>query len=327
MLLVRSGVRGRDDSVPSPPGVSSPTVASRRWIRRRPRTSHATCSWSAPDQPERRGDHAPACRPRDDRRRQGPLSPRQVLWRRPHHAGAARARAARARPRRCHRMVRRRRRLVALPVGARGLPSASPHGRYAAVAPRLELDAELVAVARRAGVDVRDGHGFAGIDAVTQTTSTSPSMVWASCAAATSWPPTACGARSATPSGRRSTATAGSGMHSASTRGNVTGPAAKHLIVWFDADLLPGYTPWSFPCPVTASTSASACCATAPTRSATWPSCGATSSPGPRAGGARRRVRARRPAHGVADPGSGRFDHASPPGRCCSSATPPPPPT
>ena len=41
-------------------------------------------------------------------------------------------------------------------------------GRYAAVAPRFELDAELVAVARRAGVDVRDGHAFAGIDAGTQ---------------------------------------------------------------------------------------------------------------------------------------------------------------
>jgi flavin-dependent dehydrogenase len=30
--------------------------------------------------------------------------------------------------------------------------------------------------------------------------------------------------------------------------GNVTGPAADHLIVWFDADLLPGYA-WSFPLP------------------------------------------------------------------------------
>jgi flavin-dependent dehydrogenase len=29
---------------------------------------------------------------------------------------------------------------------------------------------------------------------------------------------------------------------------NVTGPAAEHLIVWFDADLLPGYA-WSFPLP------------------------------------------------------------------------------
>jgi flavin-dependent dehydrogenase len=29
---------------------------------------------------------------------------------------------------------------------------------------------------------------------------------------------------------------------------NVTGPAARHLIVWFDGDLLPGYA-WSFPLP------------------------------------------------------------------------------
>jgi geranylgeranyl reductase family protein len=121
-------------------------------------------------------------------------------------------------------------------------------GRYAAVAPRATLDAELVAVARRAGVDVRDGHGFAGVESITDErldvavegvgTVRTRYVV----AADGMWSPV-----------RKSV-----GANIDGYRGewhafrqyaaNVTGPAAEHLIVWFDADLLPGYA-WSFPLP------------------------------------------------------------------------------
>src|SRR5262245_64071644 len=37
-------------------------------------------------------------------------------------------------------------------------------GLYAAVAPRMSLDNELVELARRSGVDVRDGHGFESLE-------------------------------------------------------------------------------------------------------------------------------------------------------------------
>jgi len=121
-------------------------------------------------------------------------------------------------------------------------------GRYAAVAPRSALDAELVAVARRAGVDVRDGHGFAGVESITDEqldvavdgigTVRARYVI----AADGMWSPV-----------RKSV-----GANIDGYRGewhafrqyaaNVTGPAAEHLIVWFDADLLPGYA-WSFPLP------------------------------------------------------------------------------
>jgi geranylgeranyl reductase family protein len=125
------------------------------------------------------------------------------------------------------------------------LPST---GRYAAVAPRLELDAELVAVARRAGVDVRDGHGFAGIDAVTQhhVDVTIDGLGIVRChyvvAADGMWSPVR-KAVGATIDGYR-----GEWHAFRQYARNVTGPAATHLIVWFDADLLPGYA-WSFPLP------------------------------------------------------------------------------
>lgn len=121
-------------------------------------------------------------------------------------------------------------------------------GRFAAVAPRLALDAELVAVARRAGVDVRDGIGFDGLDA------TAPDHLDVSVAglgtvrcrfvvaADGMWSPVR-KAVGATIDGYR-----GEWHAFRQYAGNVTGPAAKHLIVWFERDLLPGYA-WSFPLP------------------------------------------------------------------------------
>ena len=132
--------------------------------------------------------------------------------------------------------------------GARSCLPLPGTGRYAAVAPRLELDAELVAVARRAGVDVRDGHGFAGIDAVTQdhVDVTVDGLGVVRChyvvAADGMWSPVR-KAVGATIDGYR-----GEWHAFRQYASNVTGPAAKHLIVWFDADLLPGYA-WSFPLP------------------------------------------------------------------------------
>jgi geranylgeranyl reductase family protein len=126
-------------------------------------------------------------------------------------------------------------------------------GRYAAVAPRFELDAELVAVARRAGVDVRDGHGFAGVEAVTAdgvdiavdglgTDGSGIVRCRYVVAADGMWSPVR-KAVGATIEGYR-----GEWHAFRQYAGNVTGPAAKHLIVWFEADLLPGYA-WSFPLP------------------------------------------------------------------------------
>jgi geranylgeranyl reductase family protein len=126
-------------------------------------------------------------------------------------------------------------------------------GRYAAVAPRLELDAELVAVARRAGVDVRGGHAFAGVAAVTADGvdvvvdglgADGSGIVRCRYVVAADgmWSPVR-KAVGATIDGYR-----GEWHAFRQYAGNVTGPAAKNLIVWFEADLLPGYA-WSFPLP------------------------------------------------------------------------------
>jgi geranylgeranyl reductase family protein len=121
------------------------------------------------------------------------------------------------------------------------------HGRYAAVAPRLQLDDELVHVARSAGADVRDGHAFAGLRADGDHVDVSVEGIGVvRCryviAADGMWSPV-----------RKSV-----GANVAGYRGewhafrqyarNVTGPARDRLIVWFEPDLLPGYA-WSFPLP------------------------------------------------------------------------------
>jgi menaquinone-9 beta-reductase len=128
------------------------------------------------------------------------------------------------------------------------------NGRYAAVAPRLQLDNALLGLARDAGADVRDGCAFqtldsgrSGADAVTvgvatpgngDLTITARYVV----AADGMWSPV-----------RKAT-----GCHDPGYLGewhgfrqyacNVTGTAASRLHVWFEPDLLPGYA-WSFPLP------------------------------------------------------------------------------
>ena len=129
------------------------------------------------------------------------------------------------------------------------LPLPAGSGRYAAVTPRIELDHALVDLARAGGVQVYDGHGFAGFAAADSASSvgveldgigvvTSRYVV----AADGMWSPV-----------RRALGVANPGYlgewHAfRQYASGVTGAASEQLMVWFDADLLPGYA-WSFPLP------------------------------------------------------------------------------
>lgn len=119
-------------------------------------------------------------------------------------------------------------------------------GRYAAVAPRLQLDDALVQIARKEGVDVRDGFG---LSSVTQAddhvlveagdlTVTARYVI----AADGMWSPV----RKAL--GLNEPGYLGEWHGFRQYAHNVTGTAARQLHVWFEEDLLPGYA-WSFPLP------------------------------------------------------------------------------
>ena len=126
-------------------------------------------------------------------------------------------------------------------------------GLYAAVAPRLQLDGALVGLARAAGVDVRDGHGFVALtehgearrgDGHVTVVADGQLTVEARFVVAADgmWSPVrkALGANDAGYLGE---------WHGFRQYvGDVTGPAAERLYVWFEPDLLPGYA-WSFPLP------------------------------------------------------------------------------
>ena len=186
------------------------------------------------------------------RRRQGDVPARQVLRRRPDHAGPARARARSASTR------------PTVPTGTSSTPPwlRSPSGREVCVP--LPHGAGHVRRRRAAAASS------------TPRWSTWPRGRGRRCARATAFD----GARRADadhvdlevdglgtvarplrdrrrrdvvpdPQGARAGRArlpAASGTPSASTLGDVTGPAAERLYVWFDADLLPGYV-WSFPLP------------------------------------------------------------------------------
>ena len=121
-------------------------------------------------------------------------------------------------------------------------------GRYAAVAPRLTFDHALVELARQIGVPVRDGSGFAAIDVagpdhVTVTLDDGTIVRTRYVVAADGmWSPVR-KAVGAVIDGYR-----GEWHAFRQYASNVSGPAADQLIVWFEADLLPGYA-WSFPLP------------------------------------------------------------------------------
>ncbi len=127
------------------------------------------------------------------------------------------------------------------------LPFPQGRGQFGAVAPRIELDAALLDVARKAGVAVHDGHG---VEAAAQ----QPDHVVVTVAEMGDV--------------RARYAIGADGMWSPLRKmlglvepgylgewhafrqyaTGVTGSAAQRLWVWFEPDLLPGYA-WSFPLP------------------------------------------------------------------------------
>ena len=120
-------------------------------------------------------------------------------------------------------------------------------GIFAATAPRRELDAALLQIARDAGVDVREGCAFTGVeqsDSAVVVALGDGGEVRARFAIAADgmWSPTRKALGLAEPGylgewhAFRQYAT------------GVTGPAAHRLYVWFEPDFLPGYA-WSFPLP------------------------------------------------------------------------------
>jgi geranylgeranyl reductase family protein len=120
-------------------------------------------------------------------------------------------------------------------------------GRYAAVAPRFDLDHQLVLLARSEGIEVRDGCAFQSLDVADEHVEIDVDAIgtiacryvvaadgmWSSVRKATG----------ATIEGYR-----GEWHAFRQYAEHVSGPAAERLIVWFEPDLLPGYA-WSFPLP------------------------------------------------------------------------------
>ena len=117
-------------------------------------------------------------------------------------------------------------------------------GQFAAIATRVDLDAALVAHAKRAGIDIAEGVAFAGItnhaDRHHVTTSHGELDARVVIAADGMWS----AVRKAVQPDR--TAYLGEWHAMRQYASNVTGPASNKLFVWFEPELLPGYA-WSFP--------------------------------------------------------------------------------
>lgn len=128
------------------------------------------------------------------------------------------------------------------------VPLPDDAGTYAAVVPRQQLDAALVDLAVEAGADVVQGQGFDGHlgthddHLVVGVQGRTPVAARYVIAADGMWSPVRKAAGLAEPGYR------GEWHAFRQYAGSVTGPAARHLHVWFDPDLLPGYA-WSFPLP------------------------------------------------------------------------------
>jgi geranylgeranyl reductase family protein len=119
-------------------------------------------------------------------------------------------------------------------------------GRYAAVAPRMQLDDALLGLAVGAGTEVHTGQAFESIsqhdDAVHVETAALSITARYVVAADGMWSPVRKALDLALPS------YLGDWHGFRQYAGGVTGPARDHLFVWFEPDLLPGYA-WSFPLP------------------------------------------------------------------------------
>ena len=125
-------------------------------------------------------------------------------------------------------------------------PLPADGGQFAVVAPRMELDAALLDVARAAGAKVADGHGLTGARAVADGieldvdgmgTVTAGYAIGADGA----WSPLrhALGANQPGYLGD---------WHAFRQYFSGVGPRAAGMWIWFEPDLLPGYA-WSFPLP------------------------------------------------------------------------------
>ena len=119
-------------------------------------------------------------------------------------------------------------------------------GQYAAIATRLDLDSALVDRARKEGVVVVEGASLETLDdrndGVTVHTSRGGFNARYVVAADGMWSPTRKALGLATPG------YLGEWHAFRQYFSNVTGPASSHLVVSFEADLLPGYF-WAFPLP------------------------------------------------------------------------------
>ena len=121
-------------------------------------------------------------------------------------------------------------------------------GTFAAVVPRLQLDAALVDVAVKAGVTVLEGHGFDGTLTVHDdhvelgVDGRGPITARYVVAADGMWSPVRRAAGLAEPG------YLGEWHAFRQYASGVTGSASDHLHVWFEPDFLPGYA-WSFPLP------------------------------------------------------------------------------
>jgi menaquinone-9 beta-reductase len=126
-------------------------------------------------------------------------------------------------------------------------PFPAGRGQYGAVAPRMELDAALLDVARAAGVKVYDGHSLtsAGQQAdgvVVDVDGLGPVRARYAIGADGMWSPLRKHLGLAEPG------YLGEWHAFRQYASSVTGTARDRLWVWFEPDLLPGYA-WSFPLP------------------------------------------------------------------------------
>ena len=135
---------------------------------------------------------------------------------------------------------------VRSPVGRTVRFPLPADGQYAVVAPRAQLDAALLDVARAAGVKVADGHGLTDARAVPggielDVAGLGPLTTAYAIGADGAWSPLrhALGANQPGYLGD---------WHAFRQYFSGVGPEAAGLWIWFEPDLLPGYA-WSFPLP------------------------------------------------------------------------------
>ncbi|MFN5605066.1 MAG: NAD(P)/FAD-dependent oxidoreductase, partial [Actinomycetes bacterium] len=124
------------------------------------------------------------------------------------------------------------------------------NGRFAAVTPRVELDAALVDHARTMGATIIEECSFDGISSDADQVTVNVVIDGSTSTIRAPWVVAADGMWSPV---RKAMGVATNGYlgewHAfRQYASNVTGPAKDRLIVWFDEDLLPGYA-WSFPLP------------------------------------------------------------------------------